>query len=428
MRGIMCDILVATSKTTREKISIFAKNSDRDVNESQIIEYIPRMKHEENEVKLTYVSFPQVKETYSIIISRPWWIWGAEMGVNEHGLVIGNTAVFTKIRLSSKGILGMDILRLALERCQSARDALKFMVDIIENYGQGGNCSFEKKFIYSNSFIIVDPNEAWVLETAGRHWVSKKIDNVYSISNALTISDDWDQASDSVLSLSRKPNFSFSGYFSDRIYTVLARGRERREFTYKLLKAREGEITLEYMMYILRSHSFDPYNPVKGSMRDICMHYGGLLRPSQTASSLISEIRSTGISTHWFTGTSLPCLSLYKPLYIDIKPPEALSKQSSNKYSDESYWWRFERFARMFQTRYSEYIGKYSKDRNEIQEEIIQLEKTYRIDKKKREELVEYSFKKENELLGKWSIKTGKYPLLYELWWKRANSKARLVI
>lgn len=66
----MCDILVATSKATENGVMLFAKNSDRDPNESQIIEYVPRMYHPEEKVKLTYVEFPQVEETNAIIISR----------------------------------------------------------------------------------------------------------------------------------------------------------------------------------------------------------------------------------------------------------------------------------------------------------------------------------------------------------------------
>ncbi|CUS91360.1 hypothetical protein JGI16_11995, partial [Candidatus Kryptonium thompsonii] len=43
----MCDILIATPRATKENIMIFAKNSDRDPNEAQIIEFIPRQKHVE---------------------------------------------------------------------------------------------------------------------------------------------------------------------------------------------------------------------------------------------------------------------------------------------------------------------------------------------------------------------------------------------
>lgn len=46
-------------------------------------------------------------------------MFGAEMGANEHDVVIGNEAVFSKLPADQlpPALLGMDILRLALERC-----------------------------------------------------------------------------------------------------------------------------------------------------------------------------------------------------------------------------------------------------------------------------------------------------------------------
>ncbi len=416
----MCDILVATPKATEEKVMLFAKNSDRDPNEAQVLEVIPRQKHEEETVKLTYVEFPQAKETYAVILSRPWWIWGAEMGVNEFGLAIGNTAVFTKEKIPEKGILGMDMIRLALERTKTSKEALHFIIDIIESHGQGGNGSYEHRLLYSNSFIIADPQEAWVLETAGKHWVAKKIESIYSISNALTIDDDWDLASESVEKLAKNSNFSFAKHFSDRFYTHFAHGRERRAFTYRKLKEREGEITFEYMMEILRSHSFEPYFPEKGSMRDICMHYGGLTRPSQTASSQISEL---GKDIHWFTGTSLPCLSIFKPISFEGGIPE--SEVPTNRYNPKNYWWRIEKFHRLFQTSYQRYIEEFSKERDELQMEVIRQTRGLK-ENESLAELTKWAFEKEKELVEKWEgkIARGRYSFFYGRNWKKVNERA----
>jgi len=376
----MCDILVATPDSTKEGIMIFAKNSDRDPNEAQILEFIPRQKH--GEKRITYVEFPhakfpQAKETYAVILSRPWWMWGAEMGANEFGLVIGNTAVFTKLKVPEKGILGMDIVRLALERTKSSREALDFIISLIEEYGQGGNGNYEHKLLYHNSFIIADKSEAWVLETAGNHWVAKQVKEIYSISNALTIGNDWDLASESVENLAKEqPNFSFAKYFSDRFYTYFARGRERRAFTYKKLSEKKGEITLEYMMQILRSHQVEDFEPSKGSMRDICMHFGGLTRPSQTASSQISELYDD-LPVHWFTGTSLPCLIIFKLIYFEGGIPD-LGGNPTNKYDPKSYWWRFELFHRKSQTNYKAYISEFAMERDQLQRRIIERERTVR--------------------------------------------------
>jgi len=121
----------------------------------------------------------QVGKSNAVILSKPAWMWGAEMGANEHGVCIGNEAVFTKL-LEKEGLeeklLGMDLVRLALERAKSADEAVTVITDLLEKYGQGGPCSdTQTDFTYHNSFLIADRKEAWVLETAGALWAAENI-------------------------------------------------------------------------------------------------------------------------------------------------------------------------------------------------------------------------------------------------------------
>jgi dipeptidase len=93
----MCDTYVALSSVTKDGNIIFGKNSDRISTEAQLITYAPRTHHDQGEeLKCTYLSIPQVSETAAVILSQPYWMWGAEMGANEYDVVIGNEAMATK--------------------------------------------------------------------------------------------------------------------------------------------------------------------------------------------------------------------------------------------------------------------------------------------------------------------------------------------
>ena len=115
----MCDTL----GVVLDGFALFGKNSDRSPNEPQVTEFYPARVCGESSLRATYRSVPQAKETRAVLLSRPSWMWGAEIGVNDAGVAIGNEAVFTKGRYGEPALTGMDLLRLALERAESAESA-----------------------------------------------------------------------------------------------------------------------------------------------------------------------------------------------------------------------------------------------------------------------------------------------------------------
>ncbi|KAM9085848.1 secernin-3 isoform 3-T3 [Megaptera novaeangliae] len=179
MEPCSCDTFVALPPATVNNRIIFGKNSDRPCDEVQEVVYFPAAVHDnlKEHLKCTYIEIDQVPETYAIVLSRPAWLWGAEMGANEHGVCIGNEAVWGREEVcDEEALLGMDLVRLGLERADTAEKALNVIVDLLEKYGQGGNCSEGRMvFSYHNSFLIADRNEAWVLETAGKYWAAEKV-------------------------------------------------------------------------------------------------------------------------------------------------------------------------------------------------------------------------------------------------------------
>jgi len=172
----MCDTFVAVGSASVDGSTIFGKNSDRPSQEIQNLIHIPHQVHAEETVECTYIEIPQIAETYEVILCQPYWMWGAEMGANEWGVVIGNEAVHSKEPIGPPALLGMDLLRLGLERGKTARATLEVITQLLEEFGQGGSCKVDEPvWTYDNSFLIADAKEAWVLETAGKWWIAERI-------------------------------------------------------------------------------------------------------------------------------------------------------------------------------------------------------------------------------------------------------------
>ncbi len=338
----MCDTLVALKNSTAANSVIFGKNSDREKDEPHVIVHVPRKKHPKgSKLRCTYLEIEQAEETYECILFKPSWIWGAEMGVNEHGVTIGNEAVFTIERQGPDALLGMDILRIALERSKNALEAVKVCIKMIETYGQGGKCGYTKNLRYHNSFLIADFNSAYVLETARKFWAVKKVEDVWAISNSLSLRTDYDFSSfthnsdlEPIATHSEKIDFKLR--FENRFIASIAQGDFRRKITYSFLKRNQGALGVEDFMKILRHHhKLSTLNFFNGSMRNICMHHGSLIS-SETTGSMIVELKDGQIEI-WATGSPLPCLSLYKPIWFIGKN---LLWNEENQQKAVVYWLR----------------------------------------------------------------------------------------
>lgn len=307
----MCDTLVVVKP---DRVW-FAKSSDRDTTEAQVLEWYPATKHPPNSiVRCTWIEIPQVESTHAVLLSRPTWMWGAEIGANEKGVVIGNEAVFTRSRVPRVGLTGMDLLRLALERAATAEEAVQVIVDLARRHGQGGSCGYEQvSFRYFSSFLIADASGAFVLETTRSAHAVERVKGCRSISNLLTIEP-------------------FAAKHRDPIRSAVAEAGRRRRCT-EAGAARAKR--LWDLTGVLRDHGEEPirYSPVNGYMAGPCMHAGGLVASSQTTASWISELSLNGMR-HFATGTSAPCTSIFKPVQVD-EPVET-----------GDLWWRHERLHR----------------------------------------------------------------------------------
>ena len=99
-------------------------------------------------------TIPQVAHTYNVVGN-----------MNEHQLTIGETTWGGRPELETgEGIDYGSLIYIALERCKTAREAIKCITDLVAEYGYASS---------GETFSIADPNEVWLMELIGKGKVEK---------------------------------------------------------------------------------------------------------------------------------------------------------------------------------------------------------------------------------------------------------------
>ena len=361
-----CDTWAALRDVVRNGVTLLGKNSNRPIYDCQPLMFYPRKKWPTGTtINMGRIEIPQVEETFANIGSSPYWCWGYEEGMNEFGVAIGNEGVFSKdLREKVKsfranqgpalGLTGMDLVRLGLERGRNARESLDVMIDLLEKYGQFGSGipGLGLEGAYDNSYIIADPMEVWILETAGQKWVARKqTQGIASISNKLSLSAEWDISSPDIIDFAikkgwwseeKRDSFDFEkAYIDDSDEGKIRNSRAliRQQGSYRLLDEKKGDMTIDWMKHISRDRSSNPS-----------------IDRDQTASSCVVVLSSgeENLPVFWWCAAP-PSSSCYIPFFVQgSKIPEIVStagtfgkkvtvpgRASRDSFSEDSFWWLF---------------------------------------------------------------------------------------
>lgn len=401
MAARSCSSFVVMGSETKSGDIIYAKNSDRPFNEAQPLIYYPAKDHPEGSfTDCSFIKIPQVKHTYACIGSKPHFFWGFEHGINEFGLMIGNEQVSGReIPERRWGLIGMDLLRLALERARTAREAIEVIDGLLSAIGTGG-APGHRIAPFNSNFIISDPHESYLFESHQRKWVAKKVDRYGYLANCYSIQEDYDLIADGTIEEACEkgwwhPEASFNpakAWTVDELMYDESEGFVRYSRLGHLLseKVASGDkIDAKYAMGVLRDHYEDVpelnsiYSKAANKICTICSHPGGVGYGCASAASTVTIIRKDVPRELQFTywgSMAPPCCSIFRPYYnIDFIPEDL--QHAESLYRPEDQWWQFIELERYISLNYDKFAPKVKAEFSKMEDEFIQqaeyVETTY---------------------------------------------------
>ena len=344
----MCD----TFCVRRPDRMLFAKNSDRPENEAQVVEaHARRAAATDPDARTLQAQYLALADpgAAAMVVSRPTWLRGAEHGVNEHRVAVGNEKIWTvdDPRGAPPALLGMDLVALVLERAHDADDGLSVLTTLLDEHGQGGSGEADRDEPYYSSFLIADPHRAWIVETSGRRFAARPARAGDAISNRVSIGTDWTVASSDVA-----PGTDIDTWRQPRIPTGIADGRlaATHACVAEATTARELVATLRHHggtgaggnhaggrswgapgspaaeLVPLPIEIGDDFSGIT-----VCMHTRGL---DTTTASMVCELPvDPGDAVRAWFALGSPCASVYVPAFPPFVAPELSRPEEWHRFA-----------------------------------------------------------------------------------------------
>jgi secernin len=269
-------------------------------------------------------------------------------------VAIGNQSIFSNEPLEERpGLIGMDLVRLWLERGRTAREALEVIATLIETFGQGGAAREPNGAGYHNSFLLADPEEAWHLEASNGRWVARRM-TLGAVSNHFAIRADWEIGSRDFESFARSQGLwreaaridAAAAYRNPHVPGHISEGRQRRAT--ELLEAGRGRHEVGSFQEILRDHGeggavwrYADGSPEQECYFTLCAHSEPV---SWTTASLVAALprERVGPWPVWISFAT-PCTGIFLPVYLHGVVPAVLTCGAGEEPEEDSAWWILKR-------------------------------------------------------------------------------------
>ncbi len=361
----------------------------------------------------------QILHTYSVVGN-----------MNEHQLCIGETTWGGRKELRDPNAI-MDygsLIYVTLQRAKTAREAIKVMGDLVEEYGY---------YSSGESFSIADPREVWIMEmiskgpkTKGAVWVARRVPEGYisghanqarirsfprnDPKNCLYEEDVIQLARDMGYFTGKDTDFSFAEAYAPldfgalrfceaRVWSMFNRAAPSLKISMDYVKARkdvtpmplwikpDNKLSVRDVMELMRDHfegsDFDmtkdvgagPYDlpyrwrPLTWKVDDVNYCHERATSTQQTAFSFVSQARSWlpdpvgGIL--WF-GVDDTYSTVYIPMYSAIKKVPVSFAVGTGDFSNftwDSAFWVFNFVSNYTYLRYRDMIVDVQKVQRELE-------------------------------------------------------------
>jgi dipeptidase len=368
------------------------------------------------------VKIPQPAHTYKVVAL-----------MNEHQLVIGETTFSGREELiNPQGLFHYwTLMRLALQRAKTAREAIQVITGLVEKYGYRSS---------GETFSIADPNEAWILEMIGpgpgghgAEWVALRIPDGYISCHANKARIGTFPLNDPENCLYSKNVISFAikkGYYdpksgqpfrfneaycpdtprnrrySDmRVWSIFRRAAPSKHFSpayargdqsaqpYPLWIKPDRKLSVADVFSLMRDHyegtPFDmtqgidagPYGtpnrwrPISWKVDSVEYAWERPISTQQTGFSYVSQSRAwlpDGIGGLLWYGLDDTYTSCYMPVYCSAdKFAKPLQTGSLKKFSWDSAWWIFNLVANYANLKYSYMVKDIQKVQTELESAFL---------------------------------------------------------